>query len=210
MLKKAIACALLLGAAMGGAHAAEQTWKLTWTGFDQIDGGWWGKAPAVWNPNKTLSTEFTGSDLNGNGMLELPELSHLSINTGNGAWNALACLGTSECKGEFEFGPNNILDFHLKQFWSTEYTYSEAWFHVGNTFGSRYTSTGSIQSEVNYAWTPATTLVVVAPAVPEPAEWAMFGAGAAVLGAAVRRRRKLGQAGATGAVGLMQGNAISP
>ncbi|MFP5392301.1 MAG: PEP-CTERM sorting domain-containing protein [Gammaproteobacteria bacterium] len=190
MLKKAVACALLLGAAMGGAQAADQTWTFTWTGFDYIEGGYWGHAPAVWQPEKTLSTEFSGSDLDGNGLIELGELSKLNIKTANGWWQILPCVAGGDCEAEFELGPNNLLDIHMKYRHSGEFDYYESWYHIGNTFGARYTSTGSIQWEDNFRWTPNTTLTVVAAPVPEPAEWAMFGAGAALLGGIAARRRK--------------------
>lgn len=191
MLKNAVACALLLGAAMSGAQAAEQTWKLSWTGFDEITGAYWGRNPAVWRADKTISAEFTGSDRDGNGLIELPELSKLIVHGWNYPHDYLPCITAKECTGEFEFRPhNNILDLHLKQYFWTEYTSSRNWYHFGNTFGANYTSTGTLQSETHYLWTPETKLTVVTSPVPEPSEWAMFGVGAALLGGIAARRRK--------------------
>ncbi|MQA21785.1 PEP-CTERM sorting domain-containing protein [Rugamonas rivuli] len=189
MLNKVL-CAGLLAASCMVAHA-EQNWSFTFTGF-------YDQEADVFLPANQLSGTFSGTDLNGNGILELNELSRLHINGEYAADNFINCASTSyfACgTGSFSYRLGGKLDFDLGWHgWDDEgyldtghrihtYDVDFAWDRHGPCCA------GSTEQHLN--WTAQTQQVVLGP-VPEPAGYAMLGVG--LLGLALRKRRRVNAA----------------
>lgn len=176
--------ALLLGSALVHVPAAAQAavWSFTYTGF-------YDQEARSFLPDTKLSGSFSGTDGNGDGTLELGELTTLMV----GATDFISCAAASNafyhCGADrFRFSPASGLSFSLGEYGSDP----EGW--VG---GGHLVETGALSYEYRFdpyssyerhlQWTRNTTLQVVS-VVPEPAGWAMLGGGLA--GIALWRRRR--------------------
>lgn len=176
MKKLLLLSGLMLG--LGSAHAG--TWTFTYQGFER-DG--------VFDPAYKLLGSFTGNDLDSDNVITLNELTNLVldgdvyIGTGNGS-------GIEYTADSFSYTSTGTLQF------STRYLFRDVnrlwgsivagdriehnWYHIYT--GEQYSSTAY--------WTDQTTFTISPPPVPEPASYAMLGAGALLLGARGLQRRR--------------------
>lgn len=176
--------ALLLGSALVHVPAAAQqaVWSFTYTGF-------YDREAHAFLPDMRLSGSFSGTDGNGDGLLELGELSTLMV----GATDFISCAAASNafyhCGADrFRFSPGTGLSFSLGEYGSDP----EGW--VG---GGHLVETGALSYEYRFdpyssyerhlEWTNDTRLTLVS-VVPEPAAWGLLGAGLAAIGLWRRRR----------------------
>lgn len=170
---------LLLALGSGAAHAT--TWTFTYQGFER---------EGAFDPDYRLTGSFTASDLDQDNVIELHELTSLLLDgrvyvgRDNGS-------GIKYTAKTFRYTLTGNLQF------STNYLYrDEALRLYGETFSGDYileTSSHYFTGEGYWhmmRWTDATTFTISpAPAVPEPASFAMLGVGTLLLGARQWRRR---------------------
>jgi MYXO-CTERM domain-containing protein len=178
------ATALLLGSAL--AHAQSAHWTFSYTGF-------YDQEAAVFLPEMQISGSFTGTDLDADGILEIGELSSLTI----GSMDYVACAAGSNlyyhCGADsFTFSPDRGLAFSLG-----EYGSDPEGFHSGGhliesgklSYEYQLTPYNTMEHHLN--WTADTTLSMLSASpvspVPEAPGWAMLVAG---LGAVALWRRR--------------------
>ncbi len=185
-MRSNIILAGLLALSSGLALAETSQWSFTYTGF-------YSKEEGAFLPDRVLTGSFAGSDSNHDGVLERAELSSLAIGPidyitcENNAYNA--CSTTS-----FAFNPTSkSLSFELGfSNHDPEWYLGRGRTVVTGLSDYSYERDPSKFVEKTYAWTAQTALAVVP--VPEPATWAMLGAGLAIVawrcreGSARRRR----------------------
>jgi hypothetical protein len=104
------AIALLAGSAF--AHAQTAHWTFTYTGF-------YDQEAAIFLPDAQISGSFTGIDLDADGVLEIGELSSLTI----GSMDYVACAASSNpyyhCGADsFVFSTEKGLSFSLGEYGS--------------------------------------------------------------------------------------------
>ncbi|GGY78413.1 PEP-CTERM sorting domain-containing protein [Pseudoduganella plicata] len=103
-------------------------------------------------------------------------------------------MGTSWCLDQFSYNGDNALTFeaweHSTYFEASSGSYVSSGEAAYSYF--QYTWGEGITRYDGFRWTPntQTSIAVSVSAVPEPATYAMFGAGLCAVGAIVRRRRK--------------------
>jgi MYXO-CTERM domain-containing protein len=178
------AIALLAGSAL--AHAQSAHWTFTYTGF-------YDQEAAVFLPDAQIAGSFTGFDLNTNGVLEIGELTSLTI----GSMDYVACAASSNmyyhCGADsFLFSPEKGLSFSLG-----EYGSDPEGFHSGGhliesgklSYDYEITPYSTMEHHLN--WTDGTVLNMMSASpvspVPEAPAWAMLVAG---LGAVALWRRR--------------------
>ncbi len=186
-------CAGLLALCSTIVQAEPGQWAFTYTGF-------YSEQEAKFLPQWTLSGSFAGEDSNHDGLLERSELSSLRI----GPVDYISCESTEfhACgTKEFQFAlPAGGLaaaaaaGAPLLAFTLGFASHDPEWYlGAGRAITTglsdySYARDPSTFVEQTYSWRPETLLSVAA--VPEPATWAMFGAGTLVLLGAARRRRR--------------------
>jgi MYXO-CTERM domain-containing protein len=180
------ATALLLGSAL--AHAQSAHWTFTYTGF-------YDQEAAAFLPDMQIAGSFTGIDLNTDGILEIGELSSLTI----GSMDYIACAASSNayyhCGADsFVFSPNQGLSFSLGEYGSDP----EGWNSGGHLIESGklsydYQITPYNTAEHHLVWTGNTVLSMMSASpvspVPEAPAWAMLAAGLGAAGLWRRRAR---------------------
>ena len=181
MMKKII-CATLLAASGLTAHATPQSFSFTYTGFNvaRYEDWWMESPPIVFQADAAISGQFTGDDLNHDGVLRTDEVSSMKVgsidyrgSTGGALW-------------DFSYRPGGVLSFKLYDGW----TEGDGWvgageeLYTGNFYGKYIVSYGRQEGQL-LKWTPQTTLSVSP--VPEPETYAMMLLG--LLGVAGLRRR---------------------
>jgi hypothetical protein len=174
--------ALLLSCTLAQAQSAD--WTFSYTGF-------YDREAALFLPGAQLQGSFTGTDANGDGVLERGELTSLIV----GGTDYIACAGTSSayayCGADsFRFSKTAGLAFAVGQYGSD----SEGWVSGGHLITSgqmdyTYHYDPSTSSEHHLLWTGATQLTLTdnstlgsvgaiqlgaLPAVPEAPGWAML------------------------------------
>jgi hypothetical protein len=176
------------------AHGQSTTWTFTYTGFYEQE-------QQRFVPDAVLTGSFTGSDLNGNGVIELRELSSLVIPNLNYPLNVLACTDVYPVRfncstARFSYSAQAGLDFRSI---SSSYDENDGHGEINDiTTGlswneSTYSARFGSSDPHSYRWTDQTKLSVVS-SVPEPTEAAMLGLGLGVglLAAGLRQRRRRG------------------
>lgn len=183
-MKHFVPAALLFASV--AAHAQSSHWTFSYTGF-------YDREAAVFLPDMTLSGTFSGSDANGDGVLERDELGSLTIGTTDYVACAAGSNATYHCGADsFRFAPDSGLSFSVGEYGSDP----EGWVGSGHivTTGDSifdYQFNPNASSEHHFDWTGATTLSVLS-AVPEPASYAMLAVGLAGMAAmALHRRRRV-------------------
>lgn len=175
------AAALLLPCA---AHADDPHWTFIYEGFLDAQSN-------SFMPNSQLVGTFRGEDLNHDMRIDRSELTALTI----GYFDYVTCPSaypySNSCSvSAFSFDLNGSLSFSLSGGWSDDNGAGGLYHEIvtgdrveRDAFGRH----GQHMERIKY-WTTATTLTIQAP-VPEPAQYAMLGAGLVGLGALSRRRR---------------------
>jgi MYXO-CTERM domain-containing protein len=180
------ATALLFGSALAQAQSAH--WTFTYTGF-------YDQEAAAFLPGLQITGSFTGTDLDGDGLLEREELASLTI----GSMDYVACAAGSNayyhCGAEsFAFSPGRGLSFSVGEYGSDP----EGWNSGGHLLESGklsydYRITPYNTAEHHLLWTEHTLLNMVSASavtpVPEAPTWAMLAAGLGAVGLWRRRRR---------------------
>lgn len=180
---KKVLCAAALGAAAAAA-SAETVWEFSYTGFLN-------RETNTFNPSLRFSGTFAGTDGDGNGELDITELTHFSWDDKLYVDRGGRPCGPSQCElHRFSY------DLRLGQLnFASEWAYAdEASRTSGSTVaGSQlsffgYTPGGTIES--NLLWTRDTRFVIDPPPIPEPATVTMLGIGLAAVGAYAARQRR--------------------
>jgi hypothetical protein len=181
------ATALLLGSAL--AHAQSAHWTFSYTGFYDHEA-------AVFLPEMQIAGSFTGTDLDADGILEIGELSSLTI----GSMDYVACAAGSNpyyhCGADsFTFSPDRGLAFSLG-----EYGSDPEGFHSGGhliesgKLSYDYQITPYNTAEHHLYWTADTTLSMLSASpvspVPEAPGWAMLLAGLGAISCSCLLRRR--------------------
>jgi hypothetical protein len=179
-MKHILPAALLLASV--AAHAQTSHWTFSYSGF-------YDREAAVFLPDMTLSGAFAGVDANGDGVLDIGELTSLTI----GTMDYVACAARSNttwhCGADsFRFSPDGGLSFSVGEYGGDP----EGWVGSGHlvTTGQAlydYQFNPDTTAEHHLDWTGATRLNVLS-AVPEPAPYAMLVVGLAGIGLYRRRR----------------------
>jgi MYXO-CTERM domain-containing protein len=178
------ATALLLGSALAQAQSAH--WTFNYTGF-------YDQEAAVFLPDMQIAGSFTGSDLDADGILEIGELSSLTI----GSMDYIACAAGSNtwyhCGADsFTFSTDKGLSFSLGEYGSDpEGLHSGGHLIETGKLSYDYQITPYNTSEHHLLWTGDTVLSMVSASpvspVPEAPGWAMLAAGLAGIGLWRRR-----------------------
>lgn len=183
------ACALALCSALAQAQPIKLSFSYT---------GFYDRQADTFLPDRQLQGAFAGDDANANGVLELAELSSLTL----GGIDYIACAATSSpyatCGADrFMFSAQDGLSFSLGNYGADP----EGWAGGGHLITSgemdyeyRYDPVAS--SEHHLLWTGDTRLALqdgsaqagVLATVPEAPVWAMLLAGAGAMGALQRRQ----------------------
>ncbi|WP_020656738.1 PEP-CTERM sorting domain-containing protein [Massilia niastensis] len=181
MKKLFTAGALLLGCA--AAHADPISWGFSFSGF-------YDKEADVFLTGEAITGSFKGNDLDRDGLLEKDELLALVI----GEMDYVACAAGSnawyQCGATaFSFSTDAGLSFSVGSYGSDP----EGWVGGGKliTVGDMhyaYDYNPGGTAERHLYWTSDTHLTMISQ-VPEPATWAMFGAGLLALTWSMRRQR---------------------
>jgi hypothetical protein len=192
MLSKLMCGAILASAAVG---ASAQTWNFSYTGFTFL-----GPDRNEFLPDATINGSFSGTDRNGDGVLDATELSSFIVHS---FWNndteftrcARDSNVYSSCSLQaFSFRPKDDLAFTVS--WSGGDGFGSGWYGgiatgVWETVHTYNAATNSANGySVGWLWSDQTKLVV-SPA-PEPSQAALTLAGLLVLGLArlpLTRRR---------------------
>lgn len=184
MFKK-LMCLATLGAALAPA-SAQTFWQFSYTGFMDFD-------TKQFEPQRSESGFFAGSDDNRNGVLEQSELTRFGWEQvvyidANNSWNECVLMRCSLQNFSYDLRSGQ-LDFASEWMYRDDMAYSESrtvagdmisfYGYLGNGQGSGYT----------WLWTDQTQFSITPAPVPEPANSPMILAGLGVLGLAARRRR---------------------
>lgn len=179
-MKKLLLSGLVLALGTGAAHAT--TWTFMYQGFER---------EGAFDPAYRLTGSFTASDLDSDNVIELHELTSFLLDgrVYVGPANGSGIEYTAE---SFSYTLTGTLQF------STRYFYGDEAISLhGKTVSGDYIweESSHIWTGEGYSrtmhWTDATTFTISpAPAVPEPASFAMLGVGTLLLGARQWRRRR--------------------
>jgi hypothetical protein len=182
------ATALLLGSAL--AHAQSAHWTFTYTGF-------YDQEAAVFLPDMQIAGSFTGTDLNADGVLDIGELSSLTI----GSMDYIACASGSNayyhCGADsFAFSSARGLSFSVGEYGSDP----EGWRGGGHLIESgklsyEYQFDPRTTTEHHLNWTDGTQLAMLSASpvspVPEAPAWAMLAAGLGAVALWGSKKKKM-------------------
>ncbi|OON60020.1 hypothetical protein B0920_22400 [Massilia sp. KIM] len=186
----ALALAAWIGAgAPAAAQATIEHWNFMWTGFEVSTPSW---NPPRWVPDQRLGGTFTGSDADGDGILEASELTEFVVGA-----PVLGCINnaTQGC----------TLDHFAYDTASGELSFATTSFFIAAPETQFRSDTSTVTGELQrvywtqpgddmwweYRWTSQTSFAL-SPA-PEPAAPALALAGLAVLAPVLRRRLRAGK-----------------
>jgi hypothetical protein len=179
MLKQLICAAVLAGSAAGAS--AQTHWDFVYTGFRHLETN-------TFDPSFQLTGSFDGVDADRDGVLQHTEVTGFTLNGLEYVDNPDGCRITGCSLLSFSYGTRTgSLDFSTVALYSDDFNQSVTtvvsdvhWYHAGeNGSGETFTDT--------YVWTDQTTFGINPAPVPEPATYAMLGAG--LLAAGIFRRR---------------------
>ncbi|MFP5391000.1 MAG: PEP-CTERM sorting domain-containing protein [Gammaproteobacteria bacterium] len=182
----ALAC---LATASQAARADAPEWKFVYTGFnvtDTTDGG----SATYFDPNAQFWGSFAGTDANSDGVLTSTELSSLIV-YGSYYLPDDGMYGTSTID-QFSYSAKDGLSFKLSHDSHDPEGYL-SWHTDVESGVVMHRSTYSMfsgGSSYMYEWTSQTKFELTSPVptpVPEPSQWMLLGAGAALL-TGLRRR----------------------
>ncbi len=184
-----LAC-LLAGSACT-AHAEPSAWNFSYTGFFVTSSTIRPEGDVYvesFEPAEQITGRFIGEDDDGNGILELGELSVFILE----GRDYLPCIANpspyGRCSiGSFSYGQDGELDFSAN--WNSNDDFFSSWTSsMTSGVSARYVHS-SLYSETTRMmyWTEETRFHIVAAPVPEPATGAMAVAGLMLL-AGLRRR----------------------
>jgi hypothetical protein len=177
---------LTLGAALAPA-SAQSVWQFSYTGFflsltDQFEA------------QRSERGLFAGSDDDGNGLLERPELTRFMweqvdyIHPEGGHPCALLECALNEFSYDLRTGQ---LDFHSEWSYHDEMAFSRSRTVTGDRISFYGSVGGGEGSGYAWLWTDQTVFGITPAPVPEPTILPMLVAGAGVLGLAARRSRAM-------------------
>jgi len=179
-LSAALMTASLLAPA---AHAqTDTTWRFDYTGFAR---------EGVFVPGHRVSGSFTGNDGNGDGVIDLAELSRF---TWDGLWfdrqDAPSCSFYRCYLNEFSYSLEGGLAFDFEWTYSSESGYANGETIAGDhIYSYAYSGNGGSES-ITWNWTGQTRFTINPPPVPEPDGYLLLGAG--LLAIATLRRLRTG------------------
>lgn len=177
MLRKLIPAALLLTCLP--SFAAERSFEIVYTGFYSEDFG-------EFQPDKQLEVFITVDDVNGDGVYALEELKALSASR----INYIDSCSSIHCVDLFTWAPGDLPSYSARYQSNDGFTFELTGVVTGHSYREFLSNTWGFQSSYTWKWTDATrtTITQISP-VPEPAGYAMLGAGLAVI--VLGRRRRL-------------------
>lgn len=185
MFKK-LMCIALLGAALAPA-SAQTLWQFSYTGFLDVDTN-------QFEPQRSESGLFVGSDGNRNGLLEQSELTRF-------IWGQVTFIDLEHSWDECVLMQCTLENFSYdmrsgRLDFTSEWTYRDdmAYTNSRTVTGDRisiygYVGDGEVSGST-WLWTDQTRFNITPAPVPEPGVAPMLLAGPGVLGLAARRQRR--------------------
>lgn len=181
MLKK-ILCAGLLASSAVAAHASEQSWDFSYTGFHAYESFFLFGPPEYNNyelredafrPDLVLAGSFSGTDLNQDGVMETSEITNFSF-AGESYFPVPCCRLSSGFTLSYTIGGALNFTAFLEE-------YRDEMRYLTIRSGQDYDMSTNMQGgSLNRVlrWTPQTTFSITNTSpVPEPASYAMLGIG---------------------------------
>ena len=190
MPKYALQTAILAACCAMTHNVTAAEWSFQWQGFDHWDG-----VTATPVPTLTLGGKFSAVDTNNDNAISLDELVSLEIDSDGSLTD---CHPSRTCSiTSFSYSKTDGLRFTAQYSWRYYDESSHHWktevyyFKPPVSFSFDLWGQGTWPEAYTYLFTPRTReTITLLSAVPEPATYAMLGAGLLLLGPALRRRNR--------------------